>query len=246
MTRSAFLSSVVTTDTDIASGVEGNAVIAPGAYDNGIARPAGYAWSSTDDLAKFARFLRRGNLAVLSPHLWRAMQTPQVNMHEFLDYRWYGYGLVIEDALAAPDAQNTMRFYDGVRVVWHNGAINGYRSLMMTMPRQQFAYVALVNGSHDLFPCFRVAAAGGSRQAVTSAVTVPGSGHPARPFHRLRRKLLRTDTGLSGNAVVTLTPSGDLHIELPALDQAGATYDLILRPTGRDNFVLYLQGTRWR
>lgn len=242
MTRSAFLSSVVTTDTDIASGVEGNAVIAPGAYDNGIARPAGYAWSSTDDLAKFARFLLRGNPAVLSPHLWRAMQTPQVNMHEFLDYRWYGYGLVIEDALAAPDAQNTMRFYDGVRVVWHNGAINGYRSLMMTMPRQQFAYVALVNGSHDLFPCFRVAAAEAVGKRLPAPSPFPDPGIQRDRFIDYVGNY-SDHTGLSGNAVVTLTPSGDLHIELPALDQAGATYDPILRPTGRDNFVLYLQGT---
>jgi CubicO group peptidase (beta-lactamase class C family) len=176
MTRAAFLPSIVTGDSDIAYGVEANQVIAPDSYDNAIARPAGYAWASADDLAKFARFLLRGNPTVLSTRLWLAMQSRQVNMLEFLDYRAYGYGLVVEDALAAPDSQNTMRFYDGVRVVWHNGAINGYRSLMMTMPRQQFAYVALVNGSHDLFPCFRVAAAEAVGNRLPAPSPFPGPG----------------------------------------------------------------------
>lgn len=241
MTRAAFLPSVVAADEDVALGVEGDIVFAPGDYDNAVDRPSGYAWASVDDVAQFMKFLMRGNPAVLSPRLWRAMQTPQVNTFEFLDRRAYGYGLGIADWVVLPDSQNTPRFYDGVKLVWHEGAINGYQALMMTMPRQQFGYVVLLNGDgHNLQACFRVAAA----EAVGKRLPAP-SPFPDPEIQRNRFVDYVGHyidlTGLDGTASITLTPSGDLSISLPNLDAGAVPYEPILRPVSRDNFILRIQ-----
>jgi beta-lactamase class C len=243
MTRAAFLPSVVTADEDVALGVERDIVFAPSDYDNAVDRPSGYAWASVDDLAQFMKFILRGNHAVLSPRLWRAMQTPQVNTFEFLDRRAYGYGLGIADWVVLPNSQNVQRFYDGVKLVWHEGAINGYQSLMMTMPRQQFGYVVLLNGDgHNLQPCFRVAAAETVGQRLPAPSPFPNADIQRDRFVEYVGHY--TDlTGLDGTAVITLTPNGDLSISLPNLDGAGVPYDPILHPVSRDNFLLRIQDT---
>ncbi len=71
MTRAVFLPSEVLADNDFAYGVRNARAIAPGDYDNAIERPAGFAWTSAEDLAKFAQFILRGNPAALSPRMWR-------------------------------------------------------------------------------------------------------------------------------------------------------------------------------
>jgi CubicO group peptidase (beta-lactamase class C family) len=241
MKRTTFLPSDVLADNDFAYGVDGNTIWAPGDYDNAILRPAGFGWTTADDLAKYALFILHGNPRVLAPRHWRAMQTRQVDTLEFLNLEGYGYGLGVGEAVALPDQNGQRRFYAGVKVVSHGGAIAGYRSTMVMLPAQRFGYVVLVNGDEnnplaDLAPaCFRVAAA----ETVSDRLPAP-SPFPNPDIQRDRFVDYVGDyrefTG--ARAIVTLTPTGDLHVDLPDL---GLAYNPILQPISRDNFLWHTE-----
>jgi hypothetical protein len=254
MKRAAFQSSEVMADTDAAFGVGTSTVYAPGAYDDSVERPAGMAWASAEDLAKFAKFILRGDRDVLSTRHWRAMQTAQVDMAERPDGSLgYGYGLAVESnaALPAVGAPNgPLGFYPGVKVVWHEGAVPGYRALLVTLPNQQFGYVALVNGDvqnafTDSMPCMRRAAV----EAIGTRLPAPAPF----PLPLIERNRFVDYVGqyedrlpIAGPAIVTLTASGDLHIQFPELDAVGYGYDPILHPVNRDNFQLDMQDGSFR
>jgi CubicO group peptidase (beta-lactamase class C family) len=255
MKRAALLPSEVAADNDVALGVGagGSPVYAPDAYDDAVERPAGYVWASVDDLAKLMTFILRGDRDVLSGRVWRAMQTRQVNTFQALDIQGYGYGLVIEEAAGFPDSSGRLRFYDGARVVWHDGAIPGYTALLVTLPRQQFGYAALVNGDvsnafTNLAPCMRTAAV----ETVGRRLPPPSDFPPPD----IQRERFVDYTGeyadrvgiLPGRAIVTLAPDGNLHIHFPALDNApeSVPYDPVLHPLNRDNFALNIAGTSIR
>src|SRR5215468_7236718 len=92
MTRTFFLGQDVLRDGNYAIGT--NILdatvpprVLPDSYDNAWARPAGYAWTSLLDLARFVEFLMNGDGAVLPSSLRRAMQSPQVDTHDLLDRR---------------------------------------------------------------------------------------------------------------------------------------------------------------
>ena len=103
MTRTFHLADEVLADGDYALGKAAYpdlpAVIHPDTYDNAWGRPAGYGSSSVLDLARFVRFLDKGDDAVLSPELRQAMQTTLVCIELILDYVGYGYGLQTTSAL---------------------------------------------------------------------------------------------------------------------------------------------------
>lgn len=221
--------------------MSGSTIVAPDDYDNSILRPAGFGWTTADDLAKYALFIVHGNPHVLAPRHWRAMQTRQVDTLEFLNLAGYGYGLGVDEAVTLPDRDGQRRFYDGVKVVAHGGEIAGYRAFMVTLPAQRFGYVALVNGDGsnplvDLAPaCFRVAAA----ETVSDRLPPP-SPFPDPDIQRDRFVEYVGDyrDHAGARAIVTLTPAGDLHLDLPDL---GVAYDPILQPIRRDNFLWHTQ-----
>jgi CubicO group peptidase (beta-lactamase class C family) len=240
MTRTVFLPSEVLADNDFAYGVRGPTVFAPDDYDSAIARPAGYVWTSVEDLAKFSLFLLRGNRAVLSPRMWRLLQSPKVNTHQFLDRQSYAYGLGVWNGVFLPDSSGQIQFYDGVKMVGHDGGLPGYRSLMLTLPHQGFGYAATVNGdapvpATDLFPCFRVAAV----EAVGDRLPAP-SPPPDPQIQRDRFAdyvgTFHDTAGIGGRYVLTLRPDGELGIELP--DFPDFQINPVLLPTSRDNFLL--------
>ena len=246
MTRTTFLPSEVLTDNDFAYGMTGNIIWAPNDYDNSILRPAGFAWTTVDDLAKYLLFLIHGNREVLSPRLWRTMQTQQVDTQELLGLEGYGYGLVIDRATTLADRNGQLHFYDGVKAVSHGGAIAGYTAFMVSLPAQRFGYVTLVNGDStnplpSLAPaCFRAAAA----ETISDRLPPP-SPFPAPDIQRDRFidyvGHYSDRINLMGETIVTLTPAGDLHVQLSNLDAIGFQYDPILQPILRDNFLLQTQ-----
>lgn len=245
MKRATFLSSDVTSDNDAASGVAPETVYAPGSYDDSIERPAGMAWASADDMTKFVKFMLRGDRDVLSTRLWRAMQTAQVDTAERPDGTLgYGYGLATEKNSTFPDSSGELRFYPGVKMVWHEGAVHGYRALVVAFPQQQFGYVALVNGDlrnafTDSMPCMQQAAA----EAIGTRLPAPAP-FPSPQIERDRfGDYVGNYVDWQGfTATVTLTASGDLHIQIPSFDAAGYGYNPILHPESRDNFALYHEG----
>jgi CubicO group peptidase (beta-lactamase class C family) len=241
MNRTVFLPSEVLADTDFAYGVRPGRVFAPNDYDDAIERPAGFAWSTADDLAKLTLFVLHGNRAALSDRMWRVLESPKVNTHEFLDRVSYAYGLGVQNGVFLPDSSGQVRFYDHVKVIQHDGSIPGYKSFMITLPRQGFGYAAIVNGdaavpATDLTRCYQVAAV----EAVGNRLPAP-SPFPDAEIQRDRFGdfvgTFLDRTGIAGRYVLSLTPTGDLWIDLPDVPST-FQYLHVLQPTSRDNFVL--------
>ena len=244
MTRAVFLPSEVMADNDFAYGVFNGGVIAPDAFDDAVLRPAGTAWGSVDDLAHYMQFLMDGNHEVLSPRMWRTQQARHVDTHELLDLEGYGYGLFVEKDAGFFDSQHQLNLYKGVKVVWHGGDIDGYRSTMMTVPRQRFGYASVVNGNYDapatnLIPCYQIAAV----ETIGSRLPAP-SPWPGPDVQRDRFVdyvgNYADRIGVAGPAIVTIGPAGFLRIRFPMLDEAGVPYDPVLHPFNRDNFTLFV------
>jgi CubicO group peptidase (beta-lactamase class C family) len=244
MTRTTFLLSDVMADNDVASGVLGQTIVPPDAYDHAVARPAGYAWASVDDLARFMKFIIDGNPTVLSARMSRKMQTSQVSTRQLLDLEGYGYGLLIEKDAGFFDNQQRLNLYKGVKVVWHDGAIDGYTSLFATVLGMRFGYAALINGNYDnpgtdLIPCYQAAVLETIGTRLPPPAPWPGPDIQRDRFgDYVGQYADRID--LTGPATVTLTPGGDLSIRFPMLDEAGIRYDPILHPHNRDDFVWFV------
>ncbi|MGA1865107.1 MAG: serine hydrolase domain-containing protein, partial [bacterium] len=154
MQRTYFLAEEVLKDGDFAYGKTMHwetgqpVVVGPDTYDNPWARPAGYAFTSVLDLAKFVDFLRKHKKSLVSDDLRMAMQEPQINTEEMLDLRNYGYALfVIEGGFYGPGPGD---FYE-IRRVGHNGAIPGYSAIIHYIPELDFAITFLANTDNAYF-----------------------------------------------------------------------------------------------
>lgn len=99
--------------------------------------PAGTAYSSVNEMARFATaFLNGGKLdgrQTLSPSLIAKMQTPNARQLSAPDDTSYGYGLF-------------MNHHRGVRQLWHDGSMTGYTASMLMVPERRFAVIVLCNG----------------------------------------------------------------------------------------------------
>jgi CubicO group peptidase (beta-lactamase class C family) len=236
MTRTLFLGSEVLADGDYALGTNLvdptlPALIMPDTYDNAWARPAGYAWSNVEDLARFAEFLMNGNSAVLPPGLHRAMQAPQVNTELEADLLQYGYGLVVQQGFFVGSA-----FYRA-KLVWHNGDIPGFSALMAYVPSLQFGFIALANIDNVGFDA-SLAAALQTLARLPAPVAPPDLSIDPSSFGTYAG--VYHDPFLVGDITVTVS-GNDLAVDIPVLTQLGLGYDRVLVPSAPDNFSLTLR-----
>ncbi len=109
--------------------------------DNPAGYPYGFAYSTVDDLARFAAMylgmgLVRGE-RLIGPIYLDSMETPQVNLYTANEKAW-GLGWSIER-------------YKGVRVIGHSGAITGYRSRIDLAPDDDLAVLVLCNSDAPTF-----------------------------------------------------------------------------------------------
>jgi CubicO group peptidase (beta-lactamase class C family) len=119
---------------DVQAGVA--AVIRP-AFDNVAMWPAGSAYASADDLAKFVLALF-GGPSGLPAGLLDTLSGAHVAMPGEPGVH-YGYGL--------------MHFEDrGVRMVMHGGFSRGYGSMIQMAPAQRFAVIVVANTSGQTLP----------------------------------------------------------------------------------------------
>lgn len=243
MRRTFFLPDDVLADGDFASGSALHwetgepMVVEPNAYDNGWARPAGYAFSSVLDLAKLIQFLRAGNPEVLSDTLHRAMQTPQVNTEMFLDLLHYGYGLMIQEAgFYRPQSASFYR----LRLVTHGGDVPGFSADIYYVPSLDFGFIALANASYaHLSNSFTVALT--TLNDLPAPSPVPSLSMSPSDYANYEGRY--HDPFNAGDIVVRATSrSNQLQVEIPAFDQAGVSYDATLLANTPDNFILYLNG----
>jgi CubicO group peptidase (beta-lactamase class C family) len=104
--------------------------------------PAGYAYSSADDLARFAvAFLSGGALdgkTALKPSIVEQMATPRAGFALTFDGEAYGYGLFVDDSR-------------GVRIVGHGGQMPGFSSEWRFVPSRRAAVIVLANREGLMF-----------------------------------------------------------------------------------------------
>ncbi|HEX8387211.1 MAG TPA: serine hydrolase [Rubricoccaceae bacterium] len=108
----------------------GRAVVPADSLDPSVAYAAGGAVSTAEDLAAFAR------AAVAGPFLTDATRADML-----APATESGYGL---GWIAVP-YRGPVPALQGTRVVWHNGGIDGFRSLLLTVPERDVTVVVLAN-----------------------------------------------------------------------------------------------------
>ena len=109
-----------------------------GPRDNDLwgAGPAGFAFSTVEDLARWALLLTDGGGPVLSPWSAATMQDRHQWTH-FTPDLYYGYGVMVEE-------------YRGLDVRQHGGNVAGYGTYLLWVPDRRFVVALLTNVSSSL------------------------------------------------------------------------------------------------
>jgi len=234
MTRTFLKEEDVTADGDFAWGKTVNwttgtgAVLAgPADYDNPWARPAGYAWSSVLDLAKFADFLLHGNEAVLPTAQREGMQTAQVNTFAYLDLYSYGYGLFVEEGSFL-----STKYYK-LHAVEHGGDIPGFAADVYMVPSKDLAVMALANtdGAHL------------EKSIGIALETIGGIAPSAPPDPDVQPDKFKDYAGqyldkYNVGKLNFITDNTDLFVEAPDLNAYGILYEKKLKCYVRDTCVM--------
>jgi CubicO group peptidase (beta-lactamase class C family) len=205
----------------------GEVFAGPADYDNPWARPAGYAWSSVLDLVKFADFLLHGNDAVLPASQREAMQTAQVNTHEYLDLYWYGYGLFVEEGSFL-----STKYYK-LHAVEHGGDIPGFAANLFMVPSKDLAIAVLANTD----------AAHLEKSIGVALETLGGLAPSASPEPDVQPSKFADYAGeyLDKYNVGTLlftTDGTDLFVSAPDLEKYGIGYEKTLNCYVRDTCLM--------
>ena len=241
MDRTYFLPAEVETDDDYAVAemidweTGAPTLVEPDTYDNAWARPAGYAYSSVLDLARFVAFLRDGDTEVLGEAEHRAMQSPQVDTEMFLDLMHYGYGLVLsQGGYYGPGMGD---FYE-IDVIRHDGALPGFSSELYYVPELDLGFVTLANASGAYF-YYSFATALHTLADMPSAV--------AGPDLEMTRAELETYVGdyldpLNVGHVTVSLEGSRLNVFMPDVEAGGVTYNERLTPLSPRNFQLEIGG----
>jgi len=234
MARSTFDGDAVDLDGNYAWGVSGPERYGATDYDNGWARPAGFAWSSAEDLGRLARFLARGDEAVLTASSHTRLMTPEVDTELFLDRMHYGLGLFHADFI--PTAAGFIELPN----IDHGGNLPGYTSLVHVVPELDFAVAMTGNGDAlDFYPC-----------VVAALEDLPGVDVPAPIVPETEAELTvledyvgdYTDPVMAvGDFSLGLGPAG-LQVSFPELDALALPYEHDLTLYARDNFLLDIVG----
>lgn len=233
MDRSTFDVDAVEADGNYAWGVYGQDLFGASDYDNGWGRPAGFAWSTAEDLGQLARLVLQGDEAVLSEASHQQLLTPEVDAQLFLDRMHYGLGLFHADFIPTSGGLLEIDNID------HGGNLPGYTSLVHTIPELDLAVALVANGDTlDLYPC--VAAVLGDLPDVELVPVIPDT--------QAELTVLDDYVGdyadpalVVGDFSIASTPGG-LEVSFPELDALSIPYEPALDLYARDNFILTIQG----
>jgi CubicO group peptidase (beta-lactamase class C family) len=116
--------------------IGGEVVVPPEENDLWDVGPAGMAFSTVRDLARWAVLLMDGGGPVLSSRSAVSMQANQQWIHLKPD-QFTGFGIMSED-------------YRGLDVRYHPGSIRGYGSCLLWVPKRRFAVALLANATSEL------------------------------------------------------------------------------------------------
>jgi hypothetical protein len=223
MKRTTFLPSEVLADGDYAVGTtrlianDGSETqVLPDTYDSAPERPAAYAFSSVLDLTLFARFLLRGDPAILDETHRIAMQSMQADEDSAPYQVAYGFGLNVQQGYQ--DADGSTR---AMTIVWHNGRMPGFMGWMYLHPPTNTAFIILVSSDED------ADFTGPSHLALSLFANPPASTPTPKP--KVDTSVLDAEVGTYdspwrvGEVVVTRKGS-TLDAWSPFLDVDGETY----------------------
>lgn len=107
------------------------AVAAPDSYDNWAFAPAGFAFSTVGDMARWAQLLMSGGGGVLQQASIEAMTRRQISLHMTPDND-YGFGIFREK-------------YKGLDVMQHGGNVPGWGAYLLWIPEHELVVATLVN-----------------------------------------------------------------------------------------------------
>lgn len=211
----------------------GTRLAGPDSYDNAWARPAGYAWTSAEDLARFGQFLLDGDSAVLSDALRAEMMAPQVSL-DIIDSQSYGYGLFVDEGF-------TVSSGDWVpdTLLSHGGDISGFAADLYLLPEHDFAIAILAAGDGAHLSTAVM-------QAVETFVTL--SEPVEAPDLTIDPK---TFTDFAGSYTEPWNITGDFSLsvedgvlvsDFPVLDKHKIPYERELVAVAPDNFRYVVQG----
>jgi len=239
MDRTFFLAEEVESDGDFATAWSPDWTgqttqwrhVEPSSYDDAWSRPAGFAWSSVQDLVVFANFIMNGDESVLSTALQQGMSGPQVSTLQLLDLEHYGHGLMVSDGFFLGSDWYADKMYS------HTGAIPGFSASVYMLPEHDFAIAILANASGSYFGESLVTVL--SELVDLSKSTIPQSllisndptdyvGQYADPWN-------------VGDFEVSVV-NGGLEVSMPDLDAAGVLYEPQLTGYSPDNYVFWIDG----
>ena len=201
--------------------------IEPDDYDDGWSRPAGFAWSSVQELVTFGDFLLGGSTDVMPDSLHAELVGVQAPTEAYVDVLDYGYGTMLWHGRFAGG-----EFYD-VEVIEHGGAISGFAAEIWAVPEHDLVVATLASTDGAYFD--------GVRHAVFEELLGLEPTDPPPPDIAEDLEVY-TGTYQDDFSVGTLTveladDGGTLTIDAPALDAAGVGYATTLVPTSRDRFI---------
>jgi CubicO group peptidase (beta-lactamase class C family) len=243
MTRTVFLPSDVTADGDFSNGKSTNTDgtpwdVAPDTYDNAWGRPAGYAFSSVLDYARFVQFLHAGNPAVLADAQRQEMVKSQVSTLDVGPFESYGYAIFVNSGFAMG------KDWYPTAILEHGGDIPGFASDFYLVPSTGFGIVSFANadGAHfaaSLVLALQSFAGLPSPTSLPSQLTVDPSTFPplAGTYYESHQVV--------GHVVISVSNTGVVGISMPDLDAVTPPipYDKTLTPVTPGDFVFNLQGT---
>ena len=207
--------------------------VTPDAYDNGWARPAGYAWSNVEDLARLGMWVMEGDEAILSDALRLEMQEPHSDLLMPLPgISHYGYGWFSDVGLQTDDGLVE------VPVVHHMGDLPGFSGDLYLFPSADLGIAVLTSAdyahtSHDTLA-----------EAVGLFTELPAPVPMALDTSTLDLNAYVDvfDDPYNVGPMEFYLDDGALAVNMPLLNLVEIPYSHELIPWTPDNFFLEIQG----
>ena len=252
MDRSFMTPGDVLADGDYSNGYGVNDVLgdgpledlAPDAYDNGWARPAGLGFSNVLDWAKLMQFLLHGDDDVLSAAAHAELTSSQVATHTiYADVKAtalglgddYGFGVGVSEGFFM-DHRGEPDTYYAVPVLGHGGDVPGFATTFAVLPSTGFGIVVLSNrDAARPVESIRLALETFGELPAASAPP-PGRAIDPSRFASYAGHFVARD----GGSVDVSLVDGQLRIASPLIDAVGVPVEPVLEPTSLDNFALWL------
>jgi CubicO group peptidase (beta-lactamase class C family) len=207
--------------------------IEPEDFDDAWLRPAGGAWSSVLDLAKWGTFLLNGNEQVLGREEWKAMVAPQVGAVEVGQLNDYGFGVSINQGITLGSNE-----YYGLESRGHTGLVAGYSAALGCFPALDFCMVSLASAEQAFFQQSLVVAL----KTLTNLPEPEPAPNVAVDIRKYVDYVGTYEDPFTWGTVKVTTKDSQLWVALPDVDAKGIPYDPELVPLYSDSFVMTING----